>query len=70
MATDIIGGIGDAVTDPFPFGVAGVRNLLAKQYGNAAKNFGREALPYVAMNTMFAHPKSPPPPAPTPMRGE
>ena len=70
MATDIIGGIGDAVTDPFPFGVAGVRNLLAKQYGNAAKNFGREALPYVAMNTMFAHPKSPPPPAPKTMRGE
>ena len=62
IATDIVGGIGDAVTDPFPFGVAGVRNLLAKQYGNAAKNFGREALPYMALNSLAGALKAPPPP--------
>jgi hypothetical protein len=70
MATDIIGGLGDAVTDPFPFGVAGVRNLMAKQYVPAVKNFGKELLPYVAMNAMFSSPKNPPPPAPKIMRGE
>jgi hypothetical protein len=50
VATDVAGGVLDAVTDPFPLGPAAIKSAIGKKYGTAAIQLGADLIPQVGLN--------------------